>query len=297
MNWEILVQELEELEALPLSFSKMNTLFSCPLCYQRQYIEKSEKGIPLIKEPAVVGKLIHSIFENCITRGVTFGFEDDVVEFNRVWAAISKQTPLTMKEYDMAIEQKVHARAIYSRMVELIKKHHLVSIPELQVICTKDLRVVRNAKWPKRLLFGYIDYFGISKNGTRALIIDYKTHKKTEDNALSVDIQTRVYGFLIMLMYPTVTTLKIGAAYVPDELVEAPVVFTRDKVHKYEQYVFELLTKFKDSLITAKASGFAPTEGKRCDWCNYHTICPMMIEKVAKKEARKKKKESSTKGR
>jgi len=288
-NWDALVEELNNLKALPLSYSKMNTLFNCPLRYQHQYIEKSERGIPKVKEPAVVGKLIHNIFETCVNRGNTFGFEDDVVDFNRVWASICKQTPLTGKEYDMAQDQKIHAHKVYKRMVEILKKQKFTSIPELQVICTKDLRVVRQAKWPARLLFGYIDYFGISPKGTKALVIDYKTHKKTDDNAETVDVQTRIYGFLIMLMFPTIQTLKIGAAYIPDELVEAPVTFTRENIGQYESYVFDILCKYRDALVTANSIGFEPITSKNCDWCNFHTKCPLMIAKAEKKAARKAK--------
>lgn len=291
-DWEALVAELEDLKALPLSYSKMNTLFSCPLRYKKQYIEKTERGIPLVKEPAVVGKFVHKVLENCIHKGNAFGFEEDVVDFNRVWASILKQSNLTSKEYDMAQDQKIHARNIYNRMVGIIQKQQFKSIPELQVICTKNLQVKSGAPWNHRLLFGYIDYFGISPKGTKALIIDYKTHGKSEEHSDAVDIQTRIYGYLIMLMFPTIKVLKMGAAYIPDELVEAPITITREELKESETFLYELLLRFRDSFIVANIgtdAAFAPSMSNNCDWCNYHTTCPAMLEKEKKKKGRKKK--------
>jgi hypothetical protein len=279
LDWEGLITKLDDLGATPLSYSKMQVLFNCPLRYYHQYICKSERGIPLDKEPAVVGKFIHNILEFCMTKGASYGYTEEAIDFNRVWAAVSKQMPLTQKEYDMAQDQRIHAKNVLIRMLELVTDYKMRVYPELRIILSKDLHVSSNVPWKSRLLWGFVDFVGITKSGKQALIIDYKTHGKSDNNATAVDTQTRIYGYLLMLMFPTLQKVKMGAAYVPDELVEAPAVITREDMPSTEKEFYEALKTFMEALTPCvDEEKYLPIKGDKCKWCNYFHECPLMQE-------------------
>lgn len=277
LNWEELVSGLDELGATPLSYSKMQVLFNCPLRYYHQYVSKSERGTPLEKEPAVVGKFIHNILEFCMTKGASYGYTEEAIDFNRVWAAVAKQMPLTQKEYDMAQDQRIHAKNVLIRMLELVNDFNMRVYPELRIILAKDLRVSSNVPWNSRLLWGFVDFVGITRSGKQALIIDYKTHGKSDNNASAVDTQTRIYGYLLMLMHPSLQKVKMGAAYIPDELVEAPAVITREDMGAAAEEFYDSLASFKDELsLCVSTDEYTPIKGDKCKWCNFHHLCPLM---------------------
>ena len=267
---EQLITELEKLGATPLSYSKGNIAIVCPLQYKRRYLDKSTGGIPLEKEPAVVGKFIHAVFQYCVEKGMSFGFNEETVDFDLTWHATSKMLGLTKKEYDLAQDLRYASKNVLHRILEAIRKRKLRPSPEMSMVMNKNKMVKGNVPWDSRVFSCVADLACQTKKGKQGLLIDYKSHSETQERAEAVKLQTTIYTLFMFLRFPQLQTIQAGCAYIPDESVV---------LRQYDRDDPTLINTFctflEDVLASVSAKDLAPSKSKYCDWCAYIGSCPL----------------------
>lgn len=276
-----LIQRLAEKEnILPLSYSKVRLLLACPRQFKLRYLDKAEGGIALDKESAVVGKFLHAVLQYCLDKGQHFGYTEDTVDYDLTWMQVAKQAGLTSKEYDMAQDMRMCTENVLSRVLSAVRSHELQVITEANLVMRLDGEVRSNARWPDRFFTGIADFLGLSKNKSRALIIDYKSHPYSEERRRDEEIQTGIYALLTFLRFPTVRTIQAGCAYLPEEKVDLFATYHRDDP-KLVVLVVDFLTEFLEKL---ESTCFAPEASKFCDWCTYSAGCSAFKGKAKNKK-------------
>ncbi len=267
-----LISKLKETETLPLSYSKVNCMAACPRQFQERYLKKSKGGIAQDKESAVVGKFIHTVLEYCMERGKTYGFVLDCVDFDLTWQQVSKQMGLTMKEYNMAQAQRLHAEVVLDKLISIVTTNKLVVHPEMKVVMTKQGIVKGNTPWNSLFFQGYLDFFGVTLTGKSGLVLDYKTHMKSKENEDQVKVQTNIYSLMLLLRFPKLLTLKVGCVYIPEELFDTKI-YTRDDIEELAEFALEFFNTFLMSFNVGQQEKFLPTKSRYCDWCTYTNGC------------------------
>lgn len=275
-------------KALPLSYSKVKSLLSCPLKYCKTYVDKGKKGTPFDPSPAVVGKFVHGVLEACVVRTTVFGMTEEGADFDKTWGDMYNSCPLTKEEKEMLQPLRSPTERILKRVMAVATKHQLQLKSEQSFNITRKGLSVPAADWNNRLLYGYQDLLAINAQQTQALILDYKTHAPSEDNQEAADLQTQLYTLANFLRYPRLQKIQAGGAYIPTEDILL-TTFKREDARALVDSVTGMLEEF---IATHPKEGevFEPTTGKHCEWCNFSEGCAVGQQFLSKKKRRSRTK-------
>lgn len=278
------LDDLAMFGALPTSYSRANITIVCPRQYHLRYVERTPGGTPLRSEPARVGKFIHTVMQYCIEKGDAFGFTDEDVDFDLIWHQTAKSYNLSVAEYNMAQTMRTETRNVLSRFLRTIRERQLSPMPEVKVTMNKAYEVKRNTKYENRVFTGSIDLLAFSANRNRAILVDYKTHRRSEDRAEEVALQTAIYSLFTFLRYPETQLIQAGCAYIPDEDVDLTTKFDRDRDFPFlVDKVTDFFSKVRDVHQNAPEVGMPPLKSKYCDWCGFINGCPLHQAKTKTK--------------
>ena len=267
---------------LPLSFSKIGTI-RCPKMFYNKYVIKRTQGIPIEKEPAVVGKFIHTVLQYCLDKGKVFGFEKEAIDFDLTWAQLAKQKALTVKEYDMAQNLRVHTENILLRLLNMIRTNNFQIFTELKFCMDIHGRMISSTKWANRFMFGFVDFFSI-QNNKFGMVIDFKSFEKRKENAEELLIQTLIYTYFLLKKYTHLRSIQPGYIYIPDELFDADAVALNSNIDSIEQDIVKYFLDFIGRLDTAIQNNFNPITGDYCKWCGYYDLCELRGGKCSTKK-------------
>lgn len=97
-------------------------------------------------------------------------------------------------------------------------------------------------------------------NEDRADIIDYKTGKQKHDVT-----QLRRYALLVMLKHPTIHTVRAGFAWLKDDTLSKPTIYTRSMIEE----IMAIERREYDQIEAAYMTGkFQPKPSGLCNgWC------------------------------
>jgi hypothetical protein len=127
--------------------------------------------------------------------------------------------------------------------------------------------------WKTRFFYGFIDFMGITPNLNHAIILDHKTHGKSDQNAAAVDTQTSIYTYLNFLRYPALRKIQTGGVYIPDEDIDM-ATFTRDNFSEVEEKALSFFSSVLTAALSGAETGVYPAgSGRHCRWCGYTTGC------------------------
>lgn len=273
MNITQTVETLKQYKgAMPLSYSKMKILGVCPLQYKFRYIDKLKGTPPKSREAMIVGSFLHKVMEYCVTKGQSFGYRMECVDFSGTWEQVQQQLCLTDQEYAKAMAQREATKNVLQRVLHIIERHDMRTRPEMQICLGKNGKAATNLRWPQRLFFGYIDFFAITKNGLSGMFLDYKSHDKTEERDEEVRDQIAMYAYPLLRMHPGLEVLQGGCAYLPEENVDMHAPITRENTAELEERVDMFYARYLERL---QAGVFDPVESKYCTWCYFHEQCPI----------------------
>lgn len=270
---------------IPLSYSKVKTLLECPLKYKHQYLDKHEKGDPVDKTSAMVGKFVHKVLEDCMVKCQSFGFEDGKVDYDLTWMGVKESNMLTHSDYEVAMKHKDTARRVFRRLRKFIVANDMKIQPEAVFCMNRAGSVSGLGAWPTRFFYGYIDLFMFTPD-YRAVLLDYKTHSKSTENAALVGNQTKIYTYFMFKKFPQLRAITPGAAYIPDELLDLEDPILASDLPKLES---EVMGYLNSALEVVQAGDYSPKICELCKWCDYISWCPAQQEKEKKASAKKEK--------
>jgi len=263
--------------ALPLSFSKGNTLLTCGRKYDLQYIKRAQKIEAPHKEVMVVGKFTHKVLELCLNKAQHFGWEQDAVDFGGSWMQVHKQMPMTLKEYDMTESLRVPTEEVFHKLMSAIRTYRMKVFPEMMICMSRTGKVAPSIKWNNRFFYGFIDFIGITPNYKKALVIDYKSHSKNDDDIEKTALQLSTYAYCLFMWHPELEQVQYGVAYLPDTDIDLQPAIVRGS-DEYQQLEDRVFSFFREYIEKLNAKAFAPTASKLCDWCEYVDKCEAIHE-------------------
>jgi len=282
MQMSQMIEKLRALEPSPmaLSYSKVKLALACGRMYKARYIDKKSEDITQVYEPAParVGKFLHKVLEYAVEKGQNFGYDIDSVDFGLTWQAVQKDMQLTSSEWDMATAMRHFTRERLISVLDLIQKYGLDPRPEKQFNMNLQGRMVHNAPYPAKFFTGYIDLWATTPNARAAILLDYKSHKKSDENAEDLARQTALYTYFMFLAAPKVETIQPGGVYLPENLTDLHPIVRRCELQTLEDTVLEWLARYYEKL---KAGDFEPSVSKQCNWCGYEG-CPIKPKKRQK---------------
>lgn len=277
MTMNINTQEIIELlapytHALPLSYSKINTLLACPRMYQKRYIEKIKIELPP-KDVIIVGKFVHKVLELCLNRGQTYGWEPGAIDFDMTWMQVSRQCKLPIEEFNMAQGIRISTEKTFLRVADAIRKNRFIIFPELMLCVDKQGVVKPGVRWPNRFFWGFIDFYAETQSRKRAVMLDFKSHGKTEDHVKKAHAQLSTYAYYLFERNPALESIQFGGAYLPDEDIDLSSQIYRDSPEHAAvvEHVYNLYQQFAAALNTGD---FSPKISEYCDWCEHTHGCP-----------------------
>ena len=258
--------------ALPLSYSKVNTLLACPRMYQKRYIEK----IKVDTAPTaviVVGKFVHKVLELCLLKGKTRGWDPEIIEFKTIWDQVIHQLKVPENEVNMAQRMQAQTEKILNRLVAAIGQNKFCVYPEFMLCVDKSGLVKPTVKWPHRFYWGFIDLYAETQSRKRAIMVDFKSHSKTEEHSARTSNQLGMYAHYLFERNQYLESIQFGGIYLPDENIDLSTqIFRGSTEHTaINDNVFERYHQFIDVLAT---TDFVPKVSEYCDWCDYTQGCP-----------------------
>lgn len=260
-------------KTLPLSYSKIKTLLKCPRQYLKRYIEFTKGAEAPQKEVMVVGSFVHKVLEHCLNKGQSFGWEEDAIDFDLTWVQVQKQFKLTYDEYCMAQAIRINTENVFIKLLQAINGYKLHVLPELQICVDKAGGVRPAVPFKKRLFYGYVDFYAETPKKTKAMLIDYKSHGKTESNAEEAKSQLETYVYYLFLRNKKLNMIQYGGAYLPDEDIDLNSKLERDS-DEFKCVEHRIKDMYSEFIAKLTAGNFDPVPGKYCEWCSYADTCP-----------------------
>lgn len=256
----------------PLSYSKINTLYKCPLMFKLRYVDK-QKGEEAPKQADTnVGTFIHKVLEYSLLKASSFGYTMEIIDFDLIWHTLSKQLGLTHQEYNQAQEQRIHTERVLERIIGMINRYGLTVKPESKFTLDRNLQVKNNTVYRDTLFIGYVDFLGVTNSN--CIILDYKTFRYKEDSEEDVKRQLAIYQYIAFKKFQNIKGVQVGVCYTPDEYIKLQNMTSRDSFTEIHNDFIEYLKKFKNEFDRLSKEGFSPVPGKMCDWCVYYKKCP-----------------------
>ena len=261
--------------ALPMSWSRVNLLLTCPRQFDLRYRQKvKEVAPPCDPSAAEAGKLMHSVLEYAMFRcgnNRTYTYEDSGYEglFDR----IITQAALPETRERMLSLRAPSARVL-AKMIGMAAKFGATTMVEKRLAMDKAwVPMTNNFSWRTAAWAGFVDLIMLA--GDRAIIADYKSEPWSEDKANSTEMQTLLYAYALMKLFPQAHSVQTVTAFLPDECISPSGTYRREDLSAMEERIRNLFTEY---LAALEAGDTAPRRSKLCQWCGYSANCPLALE-------------------
>jgi hypothetical protein len=271
-----IINKLSEIpSALPLSYSKVSTLFNCPFMYQERYIRHTAPGEVPNPEAAKVRSVLHKVLELCIDKGMSYGWSMEAINFDATWKMVLPPYTLTEKELTMVEAQYEQTKNIFARLVDAINKNRFTVFNEMKICMDKNGRVTSGIKSNNRFFYGFVDFYAETPQRKRALMLDFKSHYCTESNYKKTQEQLGTYTYYLFERNPRLETIQFGGVYLPEEKIDLhPQIFRNSTEHLTIKT--DLQTRYMAMLQKLNEGVFEPRKSEYCDWCPFTALCPLI---------------------
>lgn len=256
----------------PISHSKLSTLLSCPKAFDLTYKKKEKRKEPEDVIDTNVGSFIHEFLERAVPALWTNNKANRETDLDLIWANVLKgktKRPLTSLELLKADGMRDNTYNIAHKIVNMINKDNLYVEVEYFVGINSQLNSYTKGSYLNTLINGYIDLLGISDNGHKCLLIDYKTYAQGDETDAKVREQLEIYAILLMLKYKHINEIEAGVAYIPDDLVVTTTIYRNELEDMLKRYT----SKLNNAVQVLKTELGVPKPGIHCKWCYYQYMC------------------------
>jgi len=228
--------------------SRINTLWECPRKFYYQYIA-GEKGLEERNEPAELGKAVHELIEQYITKR----------ELNVVSVA---------EKYDLSSESRIDLLGMVDN-IKLFTDKKLASLKGVKKVLTEIEVKHRNIR-------GIVDLL-VELSNNHFLIVDHKTTKKKfhKDTVPSDYLrQILIYSYLVAKSFPEVKYLSTAFFLVRNgETVKVHIAKPAEEIVSKAE---EVLKKTQNLLLQVK-DNWPPNPSWRCNFCPYRQSCGAFV--------------------
>lgn len=250
------------MKTLPHSYSRISAALACPLSYQF-YLARAARGIEA--EILQVGSLVHLFAEKYAERCIAIKQPSDIGSVTALARACYESM---RQEYqsrgeaflgELAYEKALDTLIRPFAETRLFDHEHIAEI-ESRTAITRDLQV---CAWdaPDAWFRARLDRLEFPELDT-ARIVDYKTGFNPEADPLQMEI----YAWLVMLIYPHLTSVTCELDYVRFN-VQKFRTFTRDQWPWLHERILGITTRVE------AIEDFTPAPGLHCAYCDYRRDC------------------------
>jgi RecB family exonuclease len=268
------------LKFAPWSFSKHDTLLSCPSLFNRSYV-LHDKGVD-DSSPSRVGTAVHSVLEEPVASDGVPVSDADRLDHH---AAGANFTPEEHEKSRTFLDQVKKYKEWEGRFCA----QHGVTFrrKELEAAIGVDFRRI-GYNDPKALMRGKMDVVLLTGNND-LVIIDHKTGKKRQQDDHAR--QLYVYHVFGVALFPNVRAVQCAIHHVVDGSFDweppRPADLVRKQLHPW---LTHYLNKH-DPALRAILNGVAPTKPSwKCGFCKYKNACEAGIAENAQRAAEKERK-------
>jgi hypothetical protein len=231
---------MNKLQYIPYSFSKIATFYQCPQKFKLRYKDKifiKSDNIALEK-----GSYIHHCIENNI-------MDNEITPFK-----FRLSSEENIKEYNNIVRTFFNSD-LYKSYKNLPNK----KVEEGFSLSIIDKKIIPGSYKKDSLVRGYIDFMSLAEDGKSLLIVDWKTGKFKEDIN---QLQVQIYALWAFYTFPEVYTIDTTFCFVEhSKMVNKQ--FTRDDINDIKKNVLSHI------LGIEKAQEFKKNVSALCDYCEF----------------------------
>lgn len=250
---------------------------NCGRQYLKKYIERAQPDTePSGALSTNAGVLLHDIAEKCIVTGSQTQYDWRLfVEKDMLmpqWGAVLRGKDFTQAEMDILMERRSGLEKVLSQIFAFTSKYQLKVQVEDPLIMDKVGNMRGNCPWPDRAYIGYVDFSGVTPDGSSVLFSDFKSHFKPKAPYPATVLQKKFYYYFLFKKYDKAELVQGGTSYIPSGAVvmdETPML--RSHVPALEE---ELCSIIADCLKDVANGVYTTNKGKYCEWCGWYNSCP-----------------------
>lgn len=241
--------DLPKFERKRLSYSQLDTFKTCPLKYNYRYLLK----IPSPPSHAAnFGSSVHNTlneFYKHLKSGKDVSLDLLKELYEKYWI-------------DLGYESKAHENTRKKRGWEVLEQFYELNGDPW--VTPAYLERPFNLKMGEYVVSGRIDRIDRLEDGTYE-IIDYKTGKLKKGVNLDKDLQLSIYALACRDVFK-IPVSKLSLYYLEDN--------EKVSTSRSNGQIEELIENVDELVQEMKASGFEPTPGFLCKFCEFRLICP-----------------------
>ena len=127
----------------------------------------------------------------------------------------------------------------------------------------------------KKFLVGKMDYVGLSKDGKRAIIIDYKTTEKNEFKAEDYQLQMRLYAYMLHAFHGVTEVLPLIYLVKFDTLHRVTLDLSTSDMAMMTYDHADTEAYLKATIKQSLDAALQPKQriGSHCEYCQFKVIC------------------------
>ncbi len=290
---KVIIGKVRDLSERGYSASSLISYITCPLKFYFQYVLRMDANSPLLKniEANTFGLAIHGVLEK-----IYKPFKGSKVDHIKLANHIGNTSKMLQEEFEKLNPGTVMSSGKNLLLLEVAKsyidrfllwdKNNQQRQPSL-IESTEGKYVTKLPKDSNVNIKGYIDRIDLDLSSGKTRIIDYKTGvvmpsdlkiKNTDDLFLdpkhSKAFQLIYYAWIYSISNTDknietgiISMRKISNGFIPLQLTEYDDL--KDYFDEFGESVYELIQDIGDT----KKDFVQTTEKKRCEYCNFKTIC------------------------
>lgn len=256
-------------EALPLSWSRVNTLLTCPRKFDLQY-RKRQAGSLQEHPDIVVGKLVHRALELAVNRCKQFGFLLDGAAFKSIWTRlIEGNSNLPPQALNKLARLYQPTGEILERIITLVARTGASACAERRYCFSRNGRPVRKSRWQGIGWVGFVDLELLCRE--KGIIVDYKSDQQIGYIEESNQLQTAMYAYALLRSNDAIHQVQTYRAYLIDAKICPVLSAYRKDIDKLENELMGLYEQYTRRIVDGEDT---PISSASCHWCEYAQNCP-----------------------
>ena len=261
--------------ALPMSWSRINLLLTCPRQFDLKYRQKiKDEFIPEDPSAAEAGTLMHKTLElamfRCMTSG-NFAFEASGYEFLFSQMLAKAEFPGTRERM---LSLRVASARVLAKLLGVASANNAQLSMERRLAMDMDWNPKDPFSWNYLAWMGFVDLTMLARD--KCIIVDYKSEPWTEERSNKTESQTMQYAYVTMLTHPQVQSVQTVTAFLQDERFVVSGNYQRSVLPELEERLRRLFTKYLEVLESGDKS---PRASSLCQWCSFSQNCPQRLTK------------------
>lgn len=265
-----LVRKIGEYQgALPMSWSRVNLLLTCPRQFDLRYRQKlKDKFIPEDPSAAEAGTLMHKTLEYSVQRCATYGdYSYETSGYEYLFSRL-----LLQASYDGTRERMLSLREpsarVLTKILAMARQFNAHTDVEQRLMMDRGWEPMNRCDWDSMAWIGYVDLS--MQAGSKCIIVDYKSEPWSAERSDKTEAQTMLYAYATMRRSPTVQKVQTVTAFLQDERFVSSGKYARSDMPELEERLKDLFMRYLKVLETGDAS---PRESSLCQWCAFSKDC------------------------